>query len=89
MLSALLGDLLSYVVGAVALVAAFFGYTHKTKRDAQKATRTEIENDAFKEYVKERKEIDRATPVDTDPNASRDRLRKRQADRNRKPDGDA
>ena len=87
MLGALLGDFVPYIVGAIALVAAFFGYTHKAKRDAEKATRTEIENDAIKEYVTRRKEIDNATPVDTNASASRDRLRKRQADRDTDADG--
>lgn len=86
MISALLGDFVPYIVGALGLIAAFFGYTHKVKRDAEKATRTEIENDAIKEYVKDRKEIDNATPVDTVPTSARDRLRDRQAKRDRKPD---
>lgn len=83
MIGALLGDFLPYIVGALGLVAAFFGYTRKVRKDAEKTTRTEIENDAMKEYVKERKEIDRATPVDTVADNARDRLRKRQSDRNR------
>lgn len=86
MISALLGDLLPYLALAVAAVAAFFGYTHKTKKDAERATRNEIENDAFKEYVKDRKEIDNATPVDTNPSSARDRLRDRQSKRDRASD---
>ena len=83
MLSALLGDILPYLIGALGIIGAFFGYTRKVRKDAEKATRTEIENDAIKEYTKDRKEIDNAKPVDTDADNARDRLRQRQANRNR------
>lgn len=86
MLNGLLGDLLPTLAIVAGLVAAFLGYTRKTRKDAEKATRNEMENDAIKEYVKERKEIDNATPVDTVPNSARDRLRDRQAKRDRQPD---
>ena len=85
MIGALLGDLLPYLALAAVAVAGFFGYTHKTKKDAERSTRTEIENDAIKEYVKDRKVIDNAAPIDTNANSARDRLRDRQAKRDGKP----
>lgn len=87
MLGALLGDFVPYIVGAVAIIAAFFGYTHKTKRDTEKRVEAENENAALKDYAKRRKEIENAKPVDTNATASRDRLRKRQAARDTDADG--
>lgn len=87
MLSSLLGDFVPYIVGAVALIAAFFGYTHKTKRDTEKRVEAENENAALKDYAKRRKEIENAKPINTNASASRDRLRKRQSARNADAEG--
>lgn len=83
MIDALLGDFLPYIVGVLGLVAAFFGYTRKVRKDTERTVRAESEADAVKEYAKDRKEIDRAKPVDTVADNARDRLRKRQSDRDR------
>lgn len=86
MFASLLGEFTPYIIGAATLIAAFFGYTHKVKRDAEKTTRADIETAAVKEYVETRKEIDNATPIDVVPSSARDRLRERQANRNSKSD---
>lgn len=83
MLGSLLGDFVPYIVGALGLVAAFFGYTRKVRKDTERIVRSGIEADAVEEYAKDRKEIDNAKPVDTDAGNARDRLRDRQANRYR------
>ena len=82
MLSALLGEFLPYILLAFGAVGGFFGYTRSVRKKAEDDTRNELHGAAVNEYVRNRKEIDDAKPVDTDAANARNRLRDRQAARN-------
>lgn len=83
MIGNLLDTIVPYFVGALGLIVAFFGYMWKTRKDIERAMWAERKADAAIEYVKDRKDIDHAKPVDTVADNARDRLRKRQYGRDR------
>ena len=74
MIAALLGEILPYVVGLGAVVAAFFGYGWKKSRDAKRAERQRMKDADMEEALRTKRRLEDALDDDRDVSPA-DRLR--------------
>lgn len=74
-MSGLIAELAPYAIAFVGLLAAFFGYKRKVVKDTKEEVRDDYDAQQDKYYNDTRKEMDNATPIDTNAANARDRLR--------------